>query len=75
MKFGDSIYGYTTKRRHATSLGLQYKKCHCCVSIHDSKGRRLPETLVISLPKNVADAFGTKNNGEVTVTKVDKQQY
>ncbi|KAG2037378.1 hypothetical protein BDR03DRAFT_920145 [Suillus americanus] len=31
--------------------------------------------LQISLPKNVADAFGIKNNGEVTVTKVDKQQY
>ncbi|OAX41560.1 hypothetical protein K503DRAFT_863759 [Rhizopogon vinicolor AM-OR11-026] len=31
--------------------------------------------LQISLPKNVADAFGIKNNGEVTVTKVDKQQH
>lgn len=40
------------------------------------KDEGCPKTaLQISLPKNVADAFGIKNNGEVTVTKVDKQQY
>ncbi|EGN95758.1 hypothetical protein SERLA73DRAFT_162510 [Serpula lacrymans var. lacrymans S7.3] len=32
-------------------------------------------TLQISLPKNVAAKFGMKNNGEVTITKVDKEKY
>ncbi|KIL00075.1 hypothetical protein PAXRUDRAFT_822018 [Paxillus rubicundulus Ve08.2h10] len=31
--------------------------------------------LQISLPRNVADAFGVKNNTEVTVTKVDKDSH
>ncbi|KAH7914031.1 hypothetical protein BJ138DRAFT_1123902 [Hygrophoropsis aurantiaca] len=31
--------------------------------------------LQISVPKNVADAFGLKNNGEVTVTKVEEKSY
>ncbi|KAI6028590.1 hypothetical protein F5J12DRAFT_903538 [Pisolithus orientalis] len=29
----------------------------------------------ISLPKNAADVFGLKNNTEVTVTKVDREEY
>ncbi|KAI6036401.1 hypothetical protein BKA83DRAFT_4162318 [Pisolithus microcarpus] len=32
-------------------------------------------TLQISLPKNAADVFGLKNNTEVTVTKVDREEY
>ncbi|KIJ16859.1 hypothetical protein PAXINDRAFT_98644, partial [Paxillus involutus ATCC 200175] len=31
--------------------------------------------LQISLPRNAADAFGVKNNTEVTVTKVDKDNH
>ncbi|KAJ7600695.1 hypothetical protein C8J56DRAFT_910997 [Mycena floridula] len=31
--------------------------------------------LQISIPKPVADAFSLRNNGEVAVTKVDKEQY
>ncbi|KAG6334521.1 hypothetical protein ID866_4574 [Astraeus odoratus] len=32
-------------------------------------------TLQISLPRNAADVFCLKNNTEVTVTKVDKEEY
>jgi hypothetical protein len=32
-------------------------------------------TLQICLPRNVADAFGIKNNTDVTVTKVDKDSH
>ncbi|KAI6045628.1 hypothetical protein EDC04DRAFT_2877047 [Pisolithus marmoratus] len=32
-------------------------------------------TLQISLPKNVADVFGLKNNTEVTLTKVNREEY
>ncbi|KAF5373881.1 hypothetical protein D9758_000636 [Tetrapyrgos nigripes] len=35
----------------------------------------LKQQLQISVPKNIAGAFGLRNNSEVTLTKVDKAKY
>ncbi|KAF8559857.1 hypothetical protein OG21DRAFT_1402488 [Imleria badia] len=56
---------------HVTQSG---DTCGYLFTVPKDEGCPKP-TLQISLPRNAADAFGMKNNTEVTVTKVDKESH
>ncbi|KZT08675.1 uncharacterized protein LAESUDRAFT_48935 [Laetiporus sulphureus 93-53] len=43
-------------------------------SVQKDEGNMKPQ-LQVSVPRPVADQFGLRNNGEVTLTKIDKSKY